>query len=99
MDSDSDTQQEPSQNSSEDAVVPSDRGEASLPPEIPLQNGTASRPAGGEQSHAPKTKKPCYLFGMTLVNSYGSADVNRLQDDGKPIKFTSRYPSRCLSVT
>ncbi|XP_022104012.1 ubiquitin carboxyl-terminal hydrolase 15-like [Acanthaster planci] len=35
-------------------------------------------------------KRPLGLFGMTLVNSYGSAELSRLKDDGNPVKFTSR---------
>ena len=31
--------------------------------------------------------KACkYLFNMTLVNSYGSTDIQVLQDNGKPLK-------------
>ena len=36
-------------------------------------------------------KKTSALFGMTLVNSYGSADLAKLKDDSNPIKFTSKY--------
>ena len=31
--------------------------------------------------------KTCkYLFNLTLVNSYGSTDIQALQDNGKPLK-------------
>lgn len=34
-------------------------------------------------------EKPCkYLFNLTLVNSYGSTDIQALQDNGKPLKLT-----------
>ena len=34
-----------------------------------------------------KGKTPCkYLFNLTLVNSYGSTDIQVLQDNGKPLK-------------
>lgn len=29
-----------------------------------------------------------YLFNLTLVNSYGSTDIQALQDNGKPLKLT-----------
>ncbi|XP_078369197.1 ubiquitin carboxyl-terminal hydrolase 4-like [Oculina patagonica] len=36
-------------------------------------------------------EKPCkYLFNLTLVNSYGSTDIQALQDNGKPLKLTGR---------
>jgi len=31
-----------------------------------------------------------YLFNLTLVNSYGSADIQALQDNDKPLKITGR---------
>ena len=32
-------------------------------------------------------EKACkYLFNLTLVNSYGSTDIQVLQDNGKPLK-------------
>ena len=32
-------------------------------------------------------EKTCkYLFNLTLVNSYGSTDIQVLQDNGKPLK-------------
>ena len=33
-----------------------------------------------------KTRK--HLFNLTLVNSYGSADILALQDNDKPLKLT-----------
>lgn len=37
-----------------------------------------------------KGKARKYIFNMTLVNSYGSADIQVLQDDDKPLKLTGR---------
>ncbi|XP_072026570.1 ubiquitin carboxyl-terminal hydrolase 4-like [Amphiura filiformis] len=84
MDSDSDSQDQ--HNSSEDAIIPSEK-EASLPET--KENGKSSETIE-EPMPKPVEQKKCRLFGMTLVNSYGSADVNRLHDDGNPIKFTNR---------
>ncbi len=84
MDSDSDSQD--LHNSSEDAIVPSEK-EASLPETNVNSSETIEEPTTPKQS---AEQKKCRLFGMTLVNSYGSADVNRLRDDGNPIKFTSK---------
>ena len=83
MDSDSDSQD--LHNSSEDAIIPSEK-EASLP-ETSVQNGNTSQII---EEPKPAEQKKCRLFNMTLVNSYGSADVHRLHDDGNPLKFTSR---------
>lgn len=35
-----------------------------------------------------KGKSTKYLFNLTLVNSYGSADIQALQDNDKPLKIT-----------
>ena len=51
-------------------------------------------------------KKRKYLFKLTLVNSYGSNDVQALEDNSKPLKLTGWqafclfffFLSRCLFV-
>lgn len=35
-----------------------------------------------------RRKKRKYLFNLTLVNSYGSNDVQALEDSSKPLKLT-----------
>ena len=45
---------------------------------------------GNLNNEKKEDKKGSTLFGMTLVNSYGSAVLAKLKDDGNPIKFTSR---------
>ncbi len=35
-------------------------------------------------------RKPPRLFTFTCVNSYGTAEVDAIKDDGKPIKFSNR---------
>ncbi|CAH1783519.1 unnamed protein product, partial [Owenia fusiformis] len=37
-----------------------------------------------------KSPAPCRLFSFTLVNSYGSAEVEQIKDNGKPIKLSGR---------
>ena len=36
------------------------------------------------------TSKPT-LFTMSTVNSYGSADIEHLKDDGKPLKLSGMF--------
>lgn len=31
------------------------------------------------------------LFSLSVINSYGSAEVHRLQDDDKPLNLTSKF--------
>ncbi|XP_033647195.1 ubiquitin carboxyl-terminal hydrolase 15-like [Asterias rubens] len=45
---------------------------------------------GNLNNEKKEDKKGSTLFGMTLVNSYGSAVLAKLKDDGNPIKFTNR---------
>ena len=40
-------------------------------------------------------KKRKYLFKLTLVNSYGSNDVQALEDNSKPLKLTG-WQAFCL---
>ena len=56
---------------------------------------------GDHESSAPKNKSnvQCkgktrnHLFNLTLVNSYGSADIEALEDNDKPLKITGKQIS------
>ncbi|XP_038054457.1 ubiquitin carboxyl-terminal hydrolase 15-like [Patiria miniata] len=52
-------------------------------------NNTSEENEGSKQDVKDDKKLPG-LFGMTLVNSYGSAELAKLKDDGNVIKFTNR---------
>ena len=43
-----------------------------------------------ESSPSPVEKKKPRIFTLRLVNSYGSADFDKLVDDGVPVKFSSK---------
>lgn len=43
-----------------------------------------------------KTRK--YLFDLTLVNSYGSNDIQALNDNNKALKLTGTYCSRTVML-
>ena len=45
-----------------------------------------------------KGKARKYIFNMTLVNSYGSADIQVLQDDDKPLKLTGNNNLLLLEI-
>jgi hypothetical protein len=36
------------------------------------------------------------LFTLSVINSYGSSEVQKIKDDGKPIRFTSKNEIYCL---
>ena len=37
---------------------------------------------------------PPRLFNVHIVNSYGNAQIDSLQDDGQPLKLQSKYRLR-----
>lgn len=48
-----------------------------------------------ESSPSPVEKKKPRIFTLRLVNSYGSADFDKIVDDGIPVKFSSKTWHRC----
>ncbi|XP_033095827.1 ubiquitin carboxyl-terminal hydrolase 4-like [Anneissia japonica] len=63
---------------------------------LPTQEGTEEQERNGdvldknELKQKSNSKQLKRLFSMVQVNSYGSSDISKVKDDGKPIKFTNR---------
>lgn len=46
----------------------------------------------GQTDSDKETEKPCRLFKFSIVNSYGTAEMeHKLADDDNPLKLSSKY--------
>ena len=62
--------------------------------QVPEQNGVSEENGttdSSEDSDEKENKRAPRLFSFQVVNSYGTMDVDSLQDDGQPLKFHSKY--------
>ena len=53
--------------------------------------------AGAAGCAAGSDDMPHRMFTFSMVNSYGSNDVARIQDDGQPIKFSGTYQASMVA--
>ena len=44
-----------------------------------------------EEKPEEEPDSPPRMFKFEIVNSYGTSEVQKISDDGKPIKFNSRF--------
>jgi len=90
MNEESDKDSEDTDKNTGDSVVPESKDDSTSDGESKDCESDCNSTITPPKTEDKKSEKRKRLFSFTMVNSYGSADLVKLKDDGTPIKFTSR---------
>lgn len=80
-------------NGESEETTPSSEGESSI---LPSNSEVSDLQGDDEESMEDEddNKGPPKMFVMNVVNSYGNANLDSLENDGKPLNLTSKFIDR-----